>query len=129
MATIPYTAQESFTLAYYVDVVTWTGLNGATSDVGQAWLAGPNMSSGCNTDKCVQFIGDSAGNASLEGTNDATPANWQTLTSPGDVLLTSNSATARLLQQVLQNPLLVRPRVQAGAANVTVILVSKRPRA
>jgi len=129
VSTIPYTAQEYFTVAYYVDVITWTGLNGATSDVGQAWLAGTTMSSGSNTDKCVQFIGDTAGNALLEGTNDTTLNNFQTLTSPGDVLLTSNQAQARLLQQVLQNPLLVRPRTTAGATNVTVILVSKRPRA
>lgn len=122
MATIPFTWEEKFGVGTYVDRIRWTGLQGATSDVGD-----PLIVAGTLTDKCVQLIGVTGPTVVLEGTN-ADPVDnvWETLTNPAEVLI--NDAITPKLQQILQNPYAIRPRVAGAAANISVVLIMRRPR-
>jgi hypothetical protein len=76
-------------------------------DSGQAWDTQdfPDFS--------VQVLGTfgAGGTLLIEGTNEATPANWHTLNDPASNAL---SFTAAKIEQVLELTRWVRPRVSAG---------------
>lgn len=95
-------------------IYTWTGLNGATSDVGDAkelgWLS----------DKCVQILG-TIGTFDLQGSNDGT--NWHTLNDAGGTPIDETGGVRT--EQILENTRYVRPSVSGAASGVTVIIVGK----
>lgn len=105
------------------------------------WTAVPNADYGIPVkisgapDKCVQIFGTfgASGSITLEGSNDprveSDIANsvWFPLTDPQGGALTKTSAAG---EQLLENPVYIRPRVTAGDGTtaLTVILCAKYQR-
>jgi hypothetical protein len=103
-----------------VQIVTWTGLT--TDDTGQPWYRADY------SDKCVQVFGDFGTNATvtLQGSNDprviSDPANavWFSLTDPQANAIAKAAAAG---EQILENPVYIRPVVTSGTSpNLTVII-------
>lgn len=102
--------------------VQWTPLTTTNAD-GQAW------DSLDFADISVQVVGTFGvgGTLLIEGSNQATPANWATLNDPqGNAL----SFTAAKMEQLLEMPRWIRPRVSAGdgTTSLTVELWARRSR-
>ena len=100
---------------------SWTLANGEAGDAMQFTEF---------ADKCVQFGGTfgAGGTVILEGSNDLTsPSNWSPITDPQANAI---SKTAAAIEQILETPMWVRPRVTAGDGTtaITVKLVSRRGR-
>lgn len=103
---------------------TWTAI--PNGDYGE-----PVKISGA-PDKCVQFFGTfgTGGSITFEGSNDPRVETnigssvWFALTDPQANAITKTAAAG---EQVLENPVYVRPRVTAGDGTtaITVILCSK----
>lgn len=87
-------------------IISWLGLSVADA-VGAAFLSGDFQ------DKSVQVIGTfgAGGTVLIEGTNEATPVNWSTLSDPAGVALSFTSAG---IKAVLENTRWIRPKVSAG---------------
>jgi hypothetical protein len=80
-------------------------------------------------DISVQVLGTfgAAGNCKIEGCNEVTPTNWTTLNDPqGNAL----DFTAAKMEQVLEIPRWIRPRITAGdgTTSITVRLWARRAR-
>lgn len=76
------------------------------------------------SDRSVQVEGTfSGGTLTLQGCNEVTPVNWETLNDPQGNALTFTSAR---IEQLLENTLYVRPSMSAVAAVITVTLVMRR---
>jgi hypothetical protein len=114
MATIP---PSSTVILDGMRAVSWTAL--ATGDDGT-----PEQSAHF-ADRSVQVFGTfAAGTVIIEGSNEATPTTWATLTDPAGLPI---SFTAAGLKQVVENARHIRPRVTGGAASgMSVILVARR---
>lgn len=110
MATRDYTVEN---LIGGVKVVTWTGL--LNGDVGAPFISAQFA------DKCVQVEGSFGvgGTCEIEGTNYTSGPTYRTLNDPqGNAL----SVTSAKVEQVLENPYMVRPRVSAGDGNTNLVL-------
>ena len=119
MATREYTVEN---LIGGIKVVTWTGL--LNGDVGKPFVS-PQFA-----DKCVQTEGDFGvgGACEIEGTNYTTPGNYRTLNDPqGNPL----SVLTPKVEQILENPYQLRPRVSSGdgTTDLTVKLLVSTPTA
>lgn len=118
MATINYVWSVERTAGNPVHTVVWSGLDGASSDVGApfkgAYLA----------DKSVQIMG-TLGTFVLEGSNASNPGagDWHTLNDANGSPI--NETGGARVEQLLENTLWVRPRVSGAASNVTVRLVGR----
>lgn len=101
-------------------LLSWTLANGEAGDSAQFTEF---------ADKCVQFAGTfgAGGTVILEGSNDATPSTWSPLTDPQANAI---SKTAAAIEQILETPMWIRPRVTAGDGTtaITVKLVVRRGR-
>lgn len=111
MAVISYTEEE---ITSGVILVKWTGL--ANGDTGSPYRA-PNYN-----DKSVQVNNTfgTGGSVTVQGSNDS--SNYDSLrATDGNVLTFSASG----LEQVLENPVLMRPNVTAGdgSTNINVSLL------
>jgi hypothetical protein len=74
-------------------------------------------------DISVQVLGTfgAAGNIIIEGSNQSTPTTWATLNDPqGNALSTVTSAR---IEQILEMPRWIRPRLSAGEAGVSSLTV------
>lgn len=102
-------------------LVIWTGLTQATADDGKPYVC-PDKA-----DKCIQVTGTFGvgGNCRFEGSNDQVydasgtlvAGTYGTLVDPqGNAL----DVTATKLEQVLENPLAVRPRITAGDGTTSI---------
>lgn len=88
-----------------------------------SWLAVPNGDTGDAqvtahyADKCVTVDGTFGvgGSVTIQGSNDGT--NWHTLVDPQETDLTFGAAG---IEQVLENPLYVRPIVTAGDGTTAI---------
>lgn len=107
-----------------VRIFSWTGL--ASGDTG-APLKMPKFS-----DRTIHVFGTfgASGNGILEGSNDPrvetdpNNADWQPLTDPqGNAL---NTITAARLEQVMENPLYIRPRASGTGPSLTFILTVRK---
>lgn len=100
-------------------LVTWAGLTFTTLDDGSPadWVE--------YSDRCIQVFGTfgTGGSVTIEGSNNGT--NWAALSDPQGNVLTFTSAR---LEQVLELPRYVRPRITAGdgTTNLTVTLLMRR---
>lgn len=118
MATIALTRDGS---GGFGVAIGWTPL--ANGDDGQAWDTQdyPDVS--------VQVLGTFGvgGNLRIEGCNEVTPVNWATLNDPQANAL---DVTAAKIEQVLEMPRWIRPRVTAGDGTtaLTVRLYAGRRR-
>lgn len=74
-------------------------------------------------DRCVQVVGTfNAGTVVIEGSNNGT--DWEVLTDPQGNLLTK---TAKFIEQILELPRYMRPRVSAGTGvDVNALFVLRR---
>jgi hypothetical protein len=106
-------------------VFLWTGLTQATLDSGD-----PVQMPG-SADRSVQVLGTlgAAGSVRIEGSNVAAPtvdADWAVLTDPqGNAL----DISALKIEQVMEIPLWIRPRITAGdgTTSLSVLLLVRRP--
>lgn len=102
-----------------VALVSWSGL--LNTDDGRAWLAEDFA------DMCIQVAGTFGvgGTVVFEGSNDG--SNWFTL---NDAQGTAVSKTAAAIEQVVEAPRFVRPRVTAGdgTTNLVAVLYARRGR-
>jgi len=102
-------------------LVTWTGLTFTTTDSGDPvqWVD--------FADRCVQVTGTfgTGGSVSLEGSNTGNTNEFIVLSDPQGNALT---ITAARIEQVLELPRYVRPRVTAGdgTTNLTVTICMRR---
>ena len=96
-----------------VQIVTWTGLT--TDDTGQPWRRNDY------TDKCVTITGDfgSGATVTMQGSNDGT--NWFSLTDPQANAI---AKTAAAMEQILENPVWIRPSVSGGTSPDLDIIIS-----
>jgi len=112
-----------------VDLIVWSGLVGTTADVGK-----PVKMAKFN-DKCVHIYGGTFGTSTLtlQGSNDqrADPdhasfssAVWTTLT---DAQGNAIAKTADSIEQLLENPLWIRPSLPSGTGTgIVVALLGRR---
>lgn len=69
--------------------------------------------------------GFNGGTVTLQGSNEETPTNWQSLTDPqGNAI----AKTAAALEQITEATVWVRPSPGASVANVTVTMLMRRGR-
>jgi hypothetical protein len=107
-----------------VQMVTWAGLT--TNSNGNPWQRVDF------TDKCVQIFGNFGSGATvvIQGSNDprviTDPANavWTDLT---DAQGTTISKTAAAIEQIVDNPRWIRPRVTGGTSpSITVVIAASK---
>jgi hypothetical protein len=104
-----------------VQIVRWEGLT--TNDTGQPWRRADY------SDKCVQIFGDFGTNATvtIQGSNDprvvTDPGNavWFSLTDPQANAIAKTSAAG---EQILENPVWIRPYVTSGTNPDLDIIIS-----
>lgn len=119
MATISGSIDRNLSEVGNAALVTWTPLTFTGSDVGAPvqWVE--------YADRCVQVTGTfgAGGSVTIEGSNDGT--NYAALADPQGNALT---ITAAKLEQVLELPRYVRPRVTAGdgTTSLTVTICMRR---
>jgi hypothetical protein len=119
MATITGSIDRNLSEVGNAALVTWTPMTFAGLDVGAPvqWVE--------YADRCVQVSGTfgAAGSVTLEGSNDG--VTYATLADPQGNALT---ITAAKLEQVLELPRYVRPRVTAGdgTTSLTVTICMRR---
>lgn len=101
--------------------ITWTGL--LNGDDGQAF---DTLMFG---DVCVQVLGTFGvgGNLRIEGSNEKVPTTWATLTDPQ---ANSLDFTAAKIEQLLEMPRWIRPRITAGdgTTSLSCIIWARRTR-
>jgi hypothetical protein len=122
MATRNYTITK--TSNPLVWVVSWTGLLGAGTDVGQAFDVTTVPGAG-GADRSVHFVSGAwnGTTAVLQGSNDGT--NFLTLADPQGTAL---SATSDDIETVLEYTRSVRPSVSAGTGSIACYLVVRGSR-
>ena len=119
MATISGTIDRKLSEADNAVLVTWTPMTFTGTDVGAPvqWVE--------YADRCVQVAGTfgTGGSVTIEGSNDGT--NFVVLTDPQGNALT---VTAARIEQILELPRYVRPRVTAGdgTTSLTVTICMRR---
>jgi hypothetical protein len=109
-------------------VIKWT-LKHVTDPAFDERVGAPYVFSGRYPDKSVQMFGTfSTGVVKLEGSNEVAvaPTSWVSLNDPNGNELTFATATKRI-EQVLENPMQIRPNMTTLAADVevTVLLLIK----
>jgi hypothetical protein len=80
------------------------------------------------SDKCVQVSGSFSGGAAvlIEGSNDLTsPTTWTTITDPQANALSKTSAA---IEQILETPMWIRPRISGGDGStaIRIAIVARR---
>lgn len=113
MATRTHTTTD---ISHAVKLTTWSGLLNGDD--------GSTLDAFAYTDKCMTVQGTfgAGGTVVVEGSNDGT--NFFTMNDPqGNAL----SVTVGKIEQILENPRYIRPRVTAGdgTTNLSVIILSK----
>lgn len=96
------------------EVVTWTDLVNATSDVGNK-VAIPQC-----RDISVQAFGTNATTVVIQGSNDGT--NWNNLGS--GLTLTIGATGSSPVTRVPEHPLFIRPSTPSAGVNTDVVLVA-----
>jgi hypothetical protein len=110
-------AVRNYTIEYdsvNCKVIKWTGLTQATTDTGQ-----PYTLSGKYADKCIHVFGTLGvgGKLAIQGSNEATPANWVVVSDQAGTALEVTAVPK--VKQVLENTLQIRPAVTAGDGTTT----------
>lgn len=117
MATIPYTENARATALGTIITITWSPLAGASSDVGEPYALGGVP------DVAVQLLG-TLGTFVLEGCNEMTPVNYHGLTNEAHTAIDATGGAR--IEQILQSPVWIRPRVAGAASGVSVILTFRK---
>lgn len=103
--------------------ITWTGLTNASTDDGTPFDTLDYA------DISIQVFGTFgvSGNLRIEGSNEATPTTWATLNDPQANAL---DFTAAKMEQVLEMPRWIRPRITNGdgTTSLTCVLWARRSR-
>lgn len=119
---IPFTYETPSLAMDQVVVVKWNEITSSTAGV--AWLGAEYA------DKTVHITGSFyGGSLTLQGSNEITPSDWQSLTDPQGNAIAKSSAG---IEAVLENPLWIRPSVgtgdSGGTTKITCTIVAKRNR-
>lgn len=119
MSTIAYTVENA---KPGVRVVTWASMG--VNDVGVGFV------SAMYADKTIQAY-SGAWNSStvvVEGTNETSnPSNWEHLHKVDTSTMTLSDVAGDRLEQILENPYQIRPRISGGTGSITVKLLVATP--